>query len=248
MVELIGTLLPLLSVVVGAVAGAAKGIVFVREGERALLLRFEKARKRKNGEYLVVEPGFKVIIPWIERFARMHVRQRVINLAAQTIVLNDSTVFSVSAVITARVKDTSRDVYNALFETTGVNQALSDFGLTVVREELTGKNYSNLFGEGRAIIDQALQQKLQDKVSEWGIQVLSFQLSDCEPSDETARMIQTKAAMRFKYDGLLQLATSLGLESVRDLQPALVAGMTGVQMVVTVPSVAVAESPDSAKK
>ena len=92
--ELIQALIPILIAGVGAVAG----IKFVSEGERALLLRFDKAVQR-GGEYRVIMPGLRFLIPGAHKLARIHVKQRTINFPSQTIVLKDRTVFEVSAVI-----------------------------------------------------------------------------------------------------------------------------------------------------
>lgn len=89
------------------------------------MLRFEKAMKR-GGEYRVVLPGLRLMVPGMHKLARIHVRQRTINFPEQAIVLSDSTVFDVGAVLMCRVRDSPTDLYNALFETTGIDEALTD--------------------------------------------------------------------------------------------------------------------------
>lgn len=168
----------ILSVLAG-IGGLAGGVRFVKEGERGIMLRFEKALKR-NGEYRVILPGLRVMVPGMHKIARIHVRQRTINFPEQTIVLSDRTVFGVGAVLMCRVKDTATDLYNALFETTGIDEALTDYGLLVVREVLAGKNYEDLFGENRRQISDELRQRAQDRAGEWGVALISFELSDCK--------------------------------------------------------------------
>jgi|GEM_PF-1632126 len=233
-IDTIAPLLPTIGGVGAAAFGAFKGISFVREDERALKLRFEKALKNRKGEYKVVYPGLRLLIPTVHKLARIHVRQRVINLPTQSIMLSDNTLFDVSAVITAQVRDTPQDIYNAVYETTGVDKSLSDFGLTVVRDVLLSRKYSDLHGEEAAKIDAELCELLQKKADEWGIHVLSFRLSDCEPSDETARLIQAKAGMQLKVEGLNEVAKNLGKNDVMALSPSLIAGLLGVQPVTSV--------------
>ena len=100
------------------------------------MLRFGKAVKKRNGEYRVANPGFRVIIPWVDKFAETHVRQRIINLPSQVLTLPDRSIFDVSAVLRVSVQDTPQDLYSALFATNGLNKALEDAGLAAVRDVL----------------------------------------------------------------------------------------------------------------
>jgi regulator of protease activity HflC (stomatin/prohibitin superfamily) len=225
------TLLPL----IGALGSGVGSIRFVREGERAIMLRFDKAIKR-NGEYRVISPGLRMMIPSVHKLARIHVRQRTINFPAQTIVLSDQTVFDVSAVLICRVKDTPQDLYNALFETTGIDTALTDYGLLVLRDVLTEKRYQDLSGTGRQEISHELLEKVQVKADEWGVEVLILELSDSNPSEETARLIQTSAQTSFRVAALQEAASELGLENVSDIPPGLAATLIGAPLVTTASS------------
>ena len=98
------------------------------------------------------------------------------------------------------------DLYNALFETTGIDEALTDYGLLVVRGVLAGKQYEDLFGHNREAISGERMAQGRDMAAEWGVEILSFELSDCRPSDETARLIQTSAQASFKLDALTAAA------------------------------------------
>ncbi len=156
-----------------------------------------RARKAllRNGEYRVIMPGLRMMIPGVHKLARIHVRQRTINFPEQTIVFSESTVFDIGAVLMCRVKDSPIDLYNALFETTGIDEALTDYGLLVVRGVLGGKQYEDVVGHNREAISAELMSRAQDKAAEWGVEILSFELSDCRPNDQTARLIQTSAGV-----------------------------------------------------
>ncbi len=227
-----GELIQLLLPVVIGIGGAIAGIKFVSEGERALLLRFDKAVKR-GGEYKVIMPGLRFLIPGAHKLARIHVRQRTINFPSQTIVLKDRTVFEVSAVLLCRVKDSAQDLYNALFETTGINTALSDFGMIVIREVVGERSYDDLFGESRAEVAAELVESIQKQADEWGIEVIKFELSDCKPNAETARMIQTSAQASFRINALKEAAKEMGYSDVRQLGSTLSSVLVGIPLVAT---------------
>lgn len=228
MIELISVLIGLLA----SIGGAAGSLRFVREGERAILLRFDKAIV-KDGEYQVIMPGLRLMIPSVHKLARIHVRQRTINFPDQAIILADHTLFNVSAVLICRVKDSAQDLYNALFETTNINNALTDYGMVVIREVLGGKNYQDLFGENRLRIAEELIKGIQLQADQWGIEVLLFELSDCRPTDETARMIQASALAAFRARALHQAAQELGVDSVLGLDGNLAAVLIGAPLVAT---------------
>lgn len=233
MAEILSALIPIIGALGGGIWGIVKGFQFVKEGERAILTRFDKAIVRK-GSYKVVMPGLKLMIPGIHRLARIHVRQRTINFPLQTIVLADNTVFEISAVLICRVKDSAQDLYNALFETTGINQALTDYGLTVVRKVLGNKRHDSLFGEDREKISSELLAAITGRAGEWGVEILAFELSDCKPNEETARLIQTSAQAKFRVDALTVAAKVLGYEKPRELNPQLAAVLVGAPLVASV--------------
>ncbi len=201
-----------------------------------------RARKAllRNGEYRVIMPGLRMMIPGVHKLARIHVRQRTINFPEQTIVFSESTVFDIGAVLMCRVKDSPNDLYNALFETTGIDEALTDYGLLVVRGVLAAKQYEDLFGQHREAISAELTSQAQDQAAEWGVEILSFELSDCRPSDETSRLIQTSVQASFKLDALTAAAERLGMADVAELHPGLASVLIGAPLL-TAASVSVAE-------
>ena len=195
-------------------------------------MRFGKAVKKRNGEYRVANPGFRVIIPWVDKFAETHVRQRIINLPSQVLTLPDRSIFDVSAVLRVSVQDTPQDLYSALFATNGLNNALEDAGLAAVRDVLLECQLDNLLGE-RVSLEDKLLAALAPVVAEWGVKVESFKLSDCDPDIETAKLIQLGAAGKAKVAAAQEAATELGYQSAKELPDAWVAAIAGVQQTVT---------------
>ena len=61
--------------------------------------------------------------------------------------------------------------------------------------------------------------------------ILSFQLSDCRPTDETARLIQTSAQAAFKLDALTGTARTLGMSNVSELDSGLASVIVGAPLV-----------------
>lgn len=229
---LITTLAPIILPLLGAIWGGFNSIRFVHEGERAILLRFEKAVMR-NGNYVVKNPGFTMFWPKINRLATIHVRTRTINLPTQILTLNDDSILGVSAIILARVIDTPVMVYHAIFETAaGVNAATSDVGLRILRQVMVEKSYADIIGNRQAI-DEELRSELQAVASSWGLEIIAFSLSDCSPTTETAKLLQTRRQSEERVQALIAAASSLSV-SPAELNPSLAAALVGTPLVVSI--------------
>jgi regulator of protease activity HflC (stomatin/prohibitin superfamily) len=195
---MVGTMLPWLSVVLPTLLGAFGGFQFVREGERAILLRFNKA-VMKDGQYVVVRPGIKLVIPFADKLARMHVRHRTISLPPQVVRLANNEVFQVGVVILCEVKDSAEDLYNALFQTTDIDRALIDYSQTVVQSTIAGRSVNDLT-ERLDEITQLLCENLQVQANEWGMYIISTRLVECTPTQTT----QLLDAVRETLDGVVK--------------------------------------------
>lgn len=232
MIEMFASLLPVLIPAIGGLFGAAQSIKFVSEGERAILLRFDKAVRDKNGKPKVVHPGLRLIVPVMHKLARIHVRQRTINLPLQRIVLSDNTVFSVAGIVLCRVKDSADDLYRALFETTGINQAINDIGQSVIRDVLH-KMTSRMAIEGdRNLMHHELKTAMQAYTDAWGVEIISFQLSDFNPSQGTEAVLLVQAQVVARTEALVGAAKTIGV-SVRTLNGGLGAALVGTPLVTT---------------
>lgn len=212
-----------------ALGGAASGIRFVQEGERAIRLRFERAVK-KGGSYVVVSPGFRWMIPGVHKLERTHIRQRTLELAKQTIILKDRTVFEVGAVLVCSVKDTPDDLYKALFESDNLNRALKNIGATVVRNVVRELESDAMYGEDTGGIGEKLVASISDRAAELGVQVHSFELTQCDPADGTTQLLQTKAMVAFKLGALTDAAETMGV-TVQEMPKGLAAVLLGSSLV-----------------
>lgn len=123
-----------------------------------------------------------------------------------------------------------------------------------MRGVLAAKQYDDLFGHNREAISAQLMSQAGDKAAEWGVEILSFELSDCRPNAETARLIQTSAQASFKLEALTAAAERLGIAGAAELDPGLASVLIGAPLVASTsvsapdahrqPGVAAPEEPD----
>jgi len=159
----------------------------------------------------------------VHELRRVHVRKTTLGLAAQTITLKDNLSYTIQAVVLFRVTD----VYQALFEMANLYESVKDIGGTILRERLSAKSSSNL--HDLQVISEELKTALHGATSDWGIEILAFQLADVAPTPETAQvLVQPELARaqvtgnRILVEGIRELARSA---SFGHLGPSVVAAL-----------------------
>jgi regulator of protease activity HflC (stomatin/prohibitin superfamily) len=215
------------TLIVTALGAAFKTFRFVHEGERGIKLRFGRALRDRNGAPKIIEPGFVLLIPFVDSLKRHHVRQQTINLASQTIMIQDGFTFTLSAVVILKIKD----IYKALFEIAEIDNSIADLCMGILRDKVQLLKYTELLDTAK--ISAALLLELKEKAAEWGIEFLAFKLTDCAPTPETSQAISIMAAARMRAEALKEAGKSMGLEP-NAMNPNLAAALIGIPLTVAI--------------
>ncbi|HEY4475589.1 MAG TPA: SPFH domain-containing protein [Candidatus Paceibacterota bacterium] len=219
-------LMALLSAIAAGITAVFKTIKFVHEGERGIRLRFGKARRDYNGNPVVYDPGFLLLIPFVDTLQRRHVRQQTLKFENQLIMLKSGLIFNVSAIVMFRVTD----VYKALFEIDQLDDSISDLSMGILRDEISKRGYEDLFDtEG---ISTNLFSALQGKAEEWGVEFVMFKLTNCAPTPSTANIVNVQIGTKMKAAALIEGAKQLDLDVSR-LNSTLGAVLVGMPLVAT---------------
>ena len=145
------------------------GVKIIRPYERGLVERLGKYRD-------TIEPGLRIIIPFIERMEKVDMRERVVDVPPQEVITSDNVVVSVDAVIYYEATDPQRLVYNVV-----------DFYLAV--SKLAQTNLRNLVGDmqldealtSRDTINTKLREILDDATDKWGTRVVRVEIQRIDP-------------------------------------------------------------------
>ena len=145
------------------------GVKIIRPYERGLVERLGRYRD-------TVEPGLRVIMPFIERMERVDMRERVVDVPPQEVITSDNVVVSVDAVIYYEATDPQRLVYNVV-----------DFYLAV--SKLAQTNLRNVVGDmqldealtSRDTINTRLRDILDDATDKWGTRVVRVEIQRIDP-------------------------------------------------------------------
>jgi regulator of protease activity HflC (stomatin/prohibitin superfamily) len=145
------------------------GVKIIRPFERGLVERLGKY-------HATVEPGLRLIVPFIDRMARVDMRERVVDIPPQEVITSDNVVVSVDAVVYYEATDPQRLVYNVV-----------DFYLAVTK--LAQTNLRNVVGDmqldealtSRDTINTQLRDILDDATDKWGTKVVRVEIQRIDP-------------------------------------------------------------------
>ena len=145
------------------------GVKIIRPYERGLVERLGRYRD-------TVEPGLRLIVPFVERIEKVDMRERVVDVPPQEVITSDNVVVSVDAVIYYEATDPQRLVYNVV-----------DFYLAV--SKLAQTNLRNVVGDmqldealtSRDTINTKLRDILDDATDKWGTKVVRVEIQRIDP-------------------------------------------------------------------
>ena len=153
---------------------AAKGLRIVRPYQRGLVERLGKYRA-------TVDPGLRVIIPFVDRLILVDMREQVVDVPPQEVITQDNVIVTVDAVVYYEPTDPRRLVYN-----------VANFFMAVTK--LAQTNLRNILGDmqldqaltSRDHINARLRQVLDDATDKWGTRVVRVEIQRIDPPPDVA--------------------------------------------------------------
>ncbi|MGD9754555.1 MAG: SPFH domain-containing protein [Acidimicrobiia bacterium] len=173
-------------VVLLGLAFLASAVKIVRPYQRGLVERLGRYKTTK-------EPGFNLIIPFIETMQLIDMREQVVDVPPQEVITEDNVVVSVDAVVYYEATDPQRLVYN-----------VADFFTAITK--LAQTNLRNLIGDleldkaltSRDTINTQLREVLDDATDKWGVRVVRVEIQRIDPPPEVVSAMH--AQMRAERD------------------------------------------------
>jgi len=202
---------------------AASGVRIVRPYQRGLVERLGKYK-------VTVDPGLRLILPFIDRILLVDMREQVVDVPPQEVITSDNVVVSVDAVIYYEATDPQRLAYN-----------VANFQMAVTK--LAQTNLRNVIGDmqldqaltSRDTINTRLREILDDATDKWGTRAVRVEIQRIDPppdvvdsmhhqmkAERTRRAVVTEAqgvreAAVTRAEGEKQ-AVILGAEGARQRQ------------------------------
>ena len=155
------------------------GIAFL-VGAVKIVRPYQRGLVERLGRYKATQdPGFNLIIPFIERMQLVDMREQVVDVPPQEVITEDNVVVSVDAVVYYEATDPQRLIYN-----------VADFFTAITK--LAQTNLRNLIGDleldkaltSRDRINTQLREVLDDATDKWGVRVVRVEIQRIDPPPE----------------------------------------------------------------
>jgi regulator of protease activity HflC (stomatin/prohibitin superfamily) len=163
----------------------AMAIKIVQQHEQGLVERFGRYRK-------TIDPGFHMIIPFIEKIKRVDMREQVVDVPPQEVITRDNVVVTVDAVVYYQATDPVKLKYNVA-------------NFIVAATKLAQTNLRNVIGDmdlddaltSRETINTELRTILDEATDVWGTRVVRVEIQRIDPpADVTDAMHRQMKAER----------------------------------------------------
>ena len=174
----------------------AMGIV-VESGETGLRFTFGRAGR-------TLDPGFHLLVPFVQRAQKVPTRSRSLDLPAQRVVTFERLVYNADANLIYRIVDVRKAIVNVDELIKGMRQML---GLGV-QEVLRSTDRLSMQDPSR--LDAALERNLAARLEIWGVAVEHAGFPSITPSQETLRITQLAHVTKERVRMLEHLERDLG--------------------------------------
>ncbi len=154
----------------------------VREYERLVVFRLGRLIGSRG-------PGLVVLIPIIDRFARISLRVITLDVPTQEVITRDNVTCSVNAVVYYRVVEAN----NAIVNVENFTEATAQLAQTTMRSVAGQAELDELLAE-RDKLNQQIQRILDEATDPWGIKVTAVEIKDVVIPESLQRAISRQAS------------------------------------------------------
>ena len=158
-----------------------------------------------------VDPGLKIILPFVDTLRAVDIREQVIDVPPQEVITQDNVTAAVDAVVYYEPTDPQRLLYN-----------VNNFILAVTK--LAQTNLRNVIGEmsldeaftSRERVNLQLRAILDDATDKWGVRVVRVEIQRIDPPadvmnamHEQMKAERTRRAVVLEADGAREAAIAI---------------------------------------
>ena len=155
---------------------------------------YEKRALTVFGEYReLLEPGLRLVPPFVSRTYRFDMRTRMIDVDPQEAITQDNSPVRADAVVYYRIMDAKK----AFLEVDNYENAISNLAQTTLRAVIGDLELDDTLSR-RDQINNRIRRELDEPTDEWGIRVEAVEVREVSPSKDVKRAMeeQTSAERR----------------------------------------------------
>lgn len=163
-------------------------IVFLVEGVRTVPQQSAFVVERLGKFYGVLEPGLRIIIPFVDRVAYRHSLKEVpLDVPEQVCITKDNTQLTVDGIIYYQVTDPKLASYGSSDYTSAITQLAQ----TTLRSEVGKMELDRTF-ESRDEINHKIVGVLDEAGRTWGVKVLRYEIKNLTPPASILHAMQAQ--------------------------------------------------------
>ncbi|WP_036477584.1 SPFH domain-containing protein [Myxosarcina sp. GI1] len=168
-------------------SGLAGSVKIVKEKEEYLVESLGSYKKK-------LEPGLNFVTPFIDQIVYKNtIREKVLDIPAQTCITRDNVSITVDAVVYWRIMD----MYKAYYKVENLRDAMVNLVLTQIRSEMGKLELDQTF-TARTEINEILLRELDIATDPWGVKVTRVELRDIMPSKAVQDSMELQMAAERK--------------------------------------------------
>lgn len=166
-------------------------LLMLEEFERVVISRYGRVNR-------VGGPGWTLLIPGIESYAKVDLRTKTIDVPKQDVITKDSIEIRIDAVLYLRVKKGVQDIINSVIEIEDYKNASRLFIIAALRNKIGNMTLADVISNVNTLNDE-LESELKMLTEKWGIDVVDIELKDVDvPKVIIDAMHAEKAAIQEK--------------------------------------------------
>lgn len=180
-------------------------IIFVAKTLKIVPQQNAWIRERLGRFHDVLEPGLRIVIPFVDRIAYKHSLKEIpMDVPSQVCITRDNTQLQVDGILYFQVVDPKLASYGA----SDYVMAITQLAQTTLRSVIGKLELDKTFEE-RDEINRAVVSALDEAAASWGVKVLRYEIKDLTPPAEILRSMQ--AQITAEREKRARIAQSEGL-------------------------------------
>jgi regulator of protease activity HflC (stomatin/prohibitin superfamily) len=164
------------------------GIIIIAKAIRAVPQQHAWVVERIGRFHAVLEPGFNVVVPFVDRVAYRHdLREIPLDVPSQICITKDNTQLQVDGILYFQVTDPRLASYGS----SNYVVAITQLAQTTLRSVIGRMELDRTFEE-RDHINATVVEALDQAAANWGVKVLRYEIKDLTPPKEILHAMQAQ--------------------------------------------------------